>query len=369
MRYLFGFMCVCALAIAGCGDDGGGPGGVGGGGTGGDGGSAGSGSSGGVDGICDSSLGSPTLAAVCPCSEAGIRAAIEAPADDDPFKFDCNGPQTVVTEATIVIDNDVILDGEGNLTVVGTDNPVFRVAEDVTTELRGFGVTAGGSGAGIVNWGTLSLWDCTVSEGGDIAIDNGAQAGLGFLGYRGTLTLTNSTVSANAHGIWNRPGSDVMLTKTTVSGNVQEGIRNFGGLVRLVNSTVSENTAEQGALINDAEGVMTLTHTIVDGNCVGDGVVASGGYNIESPADTCGLNTNKGDQVNVSAEDLDLATLQDNGGPTMTHALLPGSVAIARIPKPECLLDLAVLTTDQRGVDRPQGAMCDVGAFERQASD
>ena len=57
---------------------------------------------------------------VCPCSEAGIRAAIAE--GGGPYTFDCDGPQTVVTLEEIVIDNDVILDGEGNLTVDGNDD-------------------------------------------------------------------------------------------------------------------------------------------------------------------------------------------------------------------------------------------------------
>jgi len=371
MRYVFRFGLAFALSlalIAGCSDENG-EGGSGG--DGGTGGMAGSSGTGGAEGVCDFSLGSPTLAAVCPCSEAGIRAAIEAPADDDPFKFDCEGPQTVVSEAPIVIDQHVILDGEGNLTVVGTGSgPVFRVAGNVTAELRGFGVTGSPDGLGIANWGTLSLWDCTVSDGG-MGIDNGAIGQFDAPGFFGTLTLTNSTVSGNAEGIWNREGSTLVLTNSTVSGNVVEGIHNFGGLagfgglVRLTNSTVSENTAEQGALINGAEGVVTLTNTIVDGNCVGDGIIASGGYNIESPDDTCDFDPDKGDQINVSAEDLNLGPLADNGGPTMTHALLTEpavSEAIDQIPAEDC-----EETEDQRGF--PRDSVCDVGAFEVQVTD
>ncbi|MGB5701756.1 MAG: hypothetical protein WBM48_02980, partial [Polyangiales bacterium] len=155
MRILFTFMCVVALGVVGCGET---TGDGGSGGTAGTGGMAGSGGTGGAEGVCDFSLGSTTLAAVCPCSEAGIRAAIEAPFDDDPFKFDCDGPQTVVTEAPIVIDQPVILDGEGNLKVVGTGfDPVFRVAGNVTAELRGFGVAGSPDGLVIENLGTLSL--------------------------------------------------------------------------------------------------------------------------------------------------------------------------------------------------------------------
>ena len=65
--------------------------------------------------------------------------------------------------------------------------------------------------------------------------------------------------------------------------------------------------------------------------------------------------------------------LQDNGGPTPTHALLPGSPAIGAIPTADCTWDddgdpltsEGPLLTDQRGIARPQGSACDIGAFER----
>jgi hypothetical protein len=94
--------------------------------------------------------------------------------------------------------------------------------------------------------------------------------------------------------------------------------------------------------------------------------ITSLGYNIESPRDTCGFDQPT-DQVNVTAEQLKLGALADNGGPTQTHMLGLGSVAIDQIPAEDCVdADGAVLTTDQRGEPRPEtgGAMCDVGAFE-----
>ena len=87
---------------------------------------------------------------------------------------------------------------------------------------------------------------------------------------------------------------------------------------------------------------------------------------LESPGDTCGFN-DLTDQVNISAEDLNLGPLADNGGPTETHALVEGSVAIDVIPAEDCVdADDQPLTTDQRGYPRPVGDGCDVGAFERQ---
>ncbi|MBW2192042.1 MAG: calcium-binding protein, partial [Deltaproteobacteria bacterium] len=88
--------------------------------------------------------------------------------------------------------------------------------------------------------------------------------------------------------------------------------------------------------------------------------ITSTGYTIESPGDTCGFDQPT-DQVNVSADDLKLGPLQDNGGPTMTHALGAGSVSIDAIPGPDCEAD-----ADQRGEPRPGGTMCDVGSFEVQ---
>ena len=60
-----------------------------------------------------------------------------------------------------------------------------------------------------------------------------------------------------------------------------------------------------------------------------------------------------------------IGPLQNNGGPTLTHALLPGSEAIDSTYPSGCGDQIgAPLTTDQRGFSRPVGAACDVGAFE-----
>jgi hypothetical protein len=66
------------------------------------------------------------------------------------------------------------------------------------------------------------------------------------------------------------------------------------------------------------------------------------------------------DAIATLADDPELGPLQDNGGATETHALLLGSPAIDFIPAADC-----EVTEDQRGVSRPQGLRCDIGAFER----
>ncbi len=440
MRYLFGFMCVLALGVmpmVGCSETSGEGGGGGTAGSGGDGGSAGTGGTGGMpecqgpedcddvndctenacaDGVCDFTPvengttcgdGSGTCEAgscvgTFACTEQGIRDAVAV--GGGPHTFDCADGTTMVTTETIVIDNDVILDGEGNLAVDGDrDHTVFEVGTDVTAELRGFTVARGyntGSGGGIFNDGTLTLTNSTVS-GNDAK--GGSGAGAGGIYNLGTLTLTNSTVSGNSSsrgccgGIY---GGAVTLVNSTVSGNTGDGI-GPGRTLTLTNSTVSGNTGDgvwsrrsitvanstvsgngesgivaqgtltltnstvsgNGELGIAGEGPLTLTNTLVDGDCsVFTVLVNSNGYNIESPGDTCGFDQGT-DQVNVSADDLTLGELADNGGPTMTHALGAGSVAIDAIPAVDCEVD-----EDQRGVERPQGDGCDVGAVEMEVT-
>jgi hypothetical protein len=365
-----------------------------------------------------------------PCTEQGIRDAITE--GGGPHTFDCDGAQTVVTEFEIVIDNDVILDGEGNLTVDGDeDHRMFWVRKGVVAELRGFLVTGGTSGfqedaGGINNNGTLTLINSTVSgnsaDYGDLAYGGGvtnyegtltlinstvsgnsAARGGGIYNYGGTLTLTNSTVSGNtatgdlaSGGGISHGGGDLTLINSTVSGNTAYsggGIHSGGtptlinstvsgntatsggginysgtGTLMLISSTVSGNSAAEGGSIRNLRGTVTLTNTLVEDDCqVSEGSsIVSLGHNIESPGDTCGFDQAT-DQVNVTAEQLNLGPLQDNGGPTMTYALGAGSVAIDWIPAEDCVdADGQPLTTDQRGEPRPAGSGCDVGAFEVQ---
>jgi hypothetical protein len=176
--------------------------------------------------------------------------------------------------------------------------------------------------------------------------------------------LSSSSVLANfaerAAGVEN--SGTLMLSNSTMSTNISKdtggGLWN-SGVGTLTNSTLSGNQAgTDGADIRNL-GTLVIGNTLVDGDCSGDvDAISSDGYNIESAGDTCGFD-HETDQVEVRAEDLRLESLESNGGPTSTHALLPGSVAVDRIPEAVCELD-----RDQRGVVRPQGAMCDIGAFE-----
>jgi hypothetical protein len=315
------------------------------------------------------------ICSVLGCEEQDIRDAIAA--GGGPYTFDCYEGGWVETEAEIVIDNDVILDGggffgESFIISGGLRHRVFSVPEGVRAELRGFEVTRGLSeeGSGIWNQGTLSLVDVTVSE-------NVAQYPGGGIRNEGTLTMSNSTVWGNftlspGGGLHNDNSGTMAIMNSTVSDNFAgEGADQISnqGRLNVTNSTLSggaHNVCCAGAGLHPEGGSITISNTVVDGFCDSESAatIQSNGYNIESPGDTCGFDTDKGDLVNVSALDLALGPLE--GWPTQTHALGEGSFAIDVIPADDCELD-----EDQRREPRPEtgGTMCDVGAFERQPND
>lgn len=284
------------------------------------------------------------------CTREGILNSIAA--GGGPYTFACDGP-TTVEGGQIVIDKDVVLDGEGDLIIRGH----FTVNADVLVELHRMTIREAqggglGVGGGIYNFGTLSLTNCTVTE-------NSAELGGGIYNDRGDLMVTNSTVSWNEEGggIYNDQGT-VTLINSTVTQNGQWGLSNSRGVVAMTNCTISQPF---GSALYSYEGEVNMTGTLLQGSCP-EPLVTSGNYNIESPGDTCGLDQ-ADDQVDVSEMKLWLGALKDNGGDTYTH--LPGatSAAIDVIPTQDCQT-----VVDQRGLERPQGLGCDVGSVEVQVS-
>jgi hypothetical protein len=184
--------------------------------------------------------------------------------------------------------------------------------------------------------------------------DLSARGG-GGLSNASSLTLTNTTVSRNrAHGpgagIWNGPTADLTLTSSTVVENVADspgsagGIHNDGGVVNLTASLVADNRNESGT-----------------SDCMSNPAPTSGGYNLIGDGTGCSWPADPTDLTGTAANPQDprLRPLMDNGGPVETHGVLAGSPAIDAIPAASC-----VVSTDARGVPRPQGAGCDIGALE-----
>lgn len=214
------------------------------------------------------------------------------------------------------------------------------------SESRIYHNTASSDGAGLQIWGgSISITATTIAY--NIANDDGG----GISNVDGQLTLVNSTVSHN-QGLGN--------IHNTGGGGLYQALDVGSPHLKLIHSTIVSNTATNGgAGLHLVEGLATFTNTIIAQNGVenckiGTGTLTSGGYNLED-ANTCTL-TATTDLTDTTPL---LGPLADNGGETETHALLVGSPAIETIPVANCAAD-----TDQRGISRPQGANCDIGAVE-----
>jgi len=287
-----------------------------------------------------------------------------------------------------------IIDGGGAATVVIVSHTGAHVRLSGLTIRNGLGVSQGGGG--IYNVGTLTITETSVS--GNSSNDSvTAAAGLGGGIYNaGTLTVIQSTVRANSvtryrmnasafgAGIYNI--GKLIITNSTLSGNQAAdiwpagvtyggGIANIGGTVMISNSTISNNSAiirtpygaagtYGGGIYNGGStGMPTLQNSIVANNRLGgncNGMVNSDGYNLSSDS-SCTLN-GQGDKNNTNPM---LGPLQNNGGPTQTMALLPGSPALSA-GDPNGCTDASgqLLTTDQRGAPRPASGPCDIGAYQ-----
>jgi uncharacterized repeat protein (TIGR01451 family) len=242
--------------------------------------------------------------------------------------------------------------------------------------VNGNSLRSGFTGAG-VSAGTLTLIDSVI---------DGNTHGSG-LAVNGTSFVSGTLISSNNSG-WSGGGvnarGNLTMVNSTISGNQASahggGIYfDHGQAVTLNNVTITNNravTGEGGGFYRAFSGAaFRLSNSIVAGNsgngapdCVGELGLSSAtslGYNVIG-ANTC-LAPATGDLVGTRTAPLDpkLGPLQDNGGPTWTHALLSGSPALDAASPATPGEPGACETIDQRGLARPGRIACDIGAVER----
>jgi hypothetical protein len=243
---------------------------------------------------------------------------------------------------------------------------VLTLSDDWIT--NGFACSGGGVGNAE---GSLTILDSLVS-GNHSACLGGDSGGVENFGQPGTpdlpghLVINDSTIADNdarlVGGVfsWNDPNNTMTIENSTIAGNASEdesggaarggggGLGLGDGIARIRNTILAGNVEITG-------GVTTPT------NCAPGPGLTSLGLNIDSGTD-CGLSDTTAGQADQSNTNPLLGSLENNGGPTMTLALGAGSPALDRVPDNGA----ACPATDQRGVPRPQGSACDIGAFELQ---
>jgi CSLREA domain-containing protein len=263
---------------------------------------------------------------------------------------DLSGDLDVTDVATIqhVGKGSTIVDAKGIDRVFNTTAPGVTISGLV---IRGGSSPTSTSGGGILNSGVLTMIGSTITgntsglHGG--GIETGSPTSL--------LNMTNSTVSGN---------------QAIVDGG---GVDETGGVANLLSTTITTNLADSdkngtgnggGIGVFSVGAIFNTRSTLVAGNVdtggqIPDCASASGafllsqGQTLIGDPTGCTFTGGPGDVTGVKAK---LGPLADNGGPTPTHALRPGSAAIDR--------GAACPPGDQRGVLRSLGGVCDIGAYE-----
>ena len=297
-----------------------------------------------------------------------------------------DGDYTILLTSSLAIGRNMTIDGVGHSVTVSRNSSIavqlLVVNAGATVSLNNLTVADGRHGewgGGIFNSGTLNLANVTISRNWTMYCGGGIV-------NTGVLTVIDSTFSENiadfgsGGAICNCDGT-LYVTGSTFYDNLGiwagSGILNYDpATLYVTNSTFSRNISTDAAISND--GMATVTNSTISGN-VGAGFENSGTATVVNTivANNVVNNilancTQYGGTLTVSSSLADdescgpgfyspsilLASLADNGGPTQTMALLPGSTAI------DAGDDTVCPATDQRGVARPYGAHCDIGAYE-----
>ncbi|XGV96132.1 MAG: filamentous hemagglutinin N-terminal domain-containing protein [Leptolyngbya sp. BL-A-14] len=311
------------------------------------------------------------------------------------FSFNFSGGGGIWNSGTVTMTNSTL---SGNSARYGGGIINWRGTVTVANSTLSNNSARYGDGGGIWNGGTVTVANSTLSS-------NSARYSGGGIWNSGAVTVANSTLSSNASaadggGIYNAVGGIVTVANSTLSGNSASsgdggGIYNQGGYIAgwpgydvqggkvwVSNSTLSGNLAlEGGGLYNSASrapdpgvenrtdlaGTLAVSNSLITGNSADTarevanaGIASSEGYNLfgySGSSGVVGMQLSPTDLVPDVGLDRILAPLASNGGPTQTHALVPGSPAI-NVGKP------SLMAPDQRSAARVGRA--DIGAFEFQ---
>ncbi len=306
-----------------------------------------------------------TAADACPAGEGVIADAVG---------FVVSGTIQLTAPLTVTAGGPLAIDGGGAITVSGGNSVrIFYVNYSADLTLEGLYLTGGSAdyGGGVYNDGNLTVSNSTLSGNTAFASGGGIYNALSASTTIMSSTLSGNSASQNGGGIYN--DGSAWLTNSTLSGNnaISAGGGTYStGTLSVSNATVANNSAGNfGGGVYTQNYSLYLRNTIVADNTASNNgpdcyanTVTTYGYNLIGNTTGCGIYPRTGDLTNVGPK---LGPLQDNGGPTFTQALLPGSLAIDHGNRNGCTDYLGnPLDTDQHGF--PRAGRCDIGAYEWQ---
>ena len=239
----------------------------------------------------------------------------------------------LTADQRVRLDKDTVLYGGWNAAFTGQvdRSTISGLDSSQTALIERFSVVGGGVSLG----GAATLRDCRITGSTHRGVSVGGGAAI----------LENCTIEDSAeYGITNDGAASI--SNSTIRGNARGGILSEWGATSVTNSTI---TANQGLGVEAQDGALQLNNVTITGNATGvrmpggsgnwvrnsilagntasdcSGPVTSAGYNLIGSTAGCTYTPGAGDKIGVDPK---LATLADNGGPTQTSALLPGSPAI-----------------------------------------
>ncbi|MFN8619395.1 MAG: choice-of-anchor Q domain-containing protein [Chloroflexota bacterium] len=295
---------------------------------------------------------------------------------------------SLVASRSLIADNSVVADGTSG---TGKGGGIAALGPVTLRRTTVDGNQASGKlaiGGGIQGSAVVSLTDSVVT---DNTAQGDSQATGGGVAAAATGRITRSTLARNLARAVNPTVSNAIgggasigeaaVANSTISGNTAQALglavggASGGGLQlgdgSVIASTIAGNTALSGGGLFMG-GAVEVGTTIIAGNagtlgrdCAEVSGSSSAGRNLIGDGTGCNdifVNGTNGDKVGTGASPIlaKLGPLADNGGLTPTRALKAGSPAIDAGGSSPCST-----TTDQRGVKRPRGGRCDIGAFEK----
>jgi len=320
------------------------------------------------DGVAQDSGGATTLrAAIMEANALGGDDTINLPAGTYTLSIAGSGEDAAAT-GDLDITDDLTISGAGaNTTIIDADSidRGFHVLGDAAVEISGLTITGGSSDGGS---GIYFIAGTSLTVNASVIRDNITSSSGGGIGGDGDLVITASTISGNQNTSGGSSGGGISfatgtasITNTTISGNTAAY---YGGgmsvgpnaSVTLQNVTLVGNSrhnsfGEGGGIRIHATASVEVRNSLIANNTNGPGpdvkgtVISDGSNLIGDTSDSSGWVSS--DLQNVEPK---LGPLQDNGGPTPTHALLTGSPAI------DAGNSATAAAVDQRGIARPVNA-------------